>query len=130
MPAIEQMELDQKAVLWSVSTKVDNYGQNKVEDPIEINVRWENKSSSNRSSENQVTGIVAMISADREISVNSVMWKGELSDFVGSVAQNQQLCEVQNSGNVKDIKGRETRYEASLVRYKGTVPILEPGTGS
>lgn len=130
MPALEQMGLDQTAILWIVSNLTDNYGQNKIQDPIEISLRWENRSASSRGSENQVTGIVANISADREIPVNSILWKGELIDYSGTAEQNTQLCEVQSTGNVKDIKGRETRYEASLVRYKGILPILEPGTGS
>ena len=130
MPAIEQMELDQIAVLWLVSDLVDNYGQNKVQDPVEIPVRWENKRSSSRGDQTQVSAIVASISTDREIPENSVLWLGRVSDYVGSVTQNAKLCEVQSCDAIPDIKNREVRYVVSAVRYKGELPVLEPGTGS
>ena len=130
MPGIEQMELNQQAVYWAVSDLVTNYGQNKVEAPIEINVRWENFSQSNRGSETQVTAIVANITSDRLLAVNSILWKGRLVDYIGSDQQNASLCEVQKSGEVFDINGREVRYETSLSRYKGELAVIEPGTGS
>ncbi len=130
MPAIEQMELDQIAVLWAVSNLTDNYGQNKIQDPIEIPVRWENKRGSSRGAESQISTVIANISTDRELSENSIIWLGELADYTGSVEQNKKLCEVQSSDVIPDIKGREIRYTASLVRYKGEMAVLEPGTGS
>lgn len=124
------MELDKIAVYWAVAEITDNYGQNKVQDPVEIAIRWENRAASNRNPENQVSGIVAFVTTAFELPLNSILWKGRLADYTGSVIQNQQLCEVQSAGNIEDIKGREVRYESSLVRYKGTLAILEPGTGS
>ena len=120
MPAFEVFDLNQKAVLWPTAGPKDRYGVLQVGDPVEIFVRWENTRCEMLNSKGEVIGVDASVVTDRDITVGSRMWLGELADWygTGSGVEDDEVMQVLSVEKATDLKGRILRRELLLCRYK------------
>ncbi len=119
MPAIETSGLHQKAVLW-VESGFDNDGNVKVVAAVEIDVRWIEGKGDIRNAQSGSIDFDATAVIDREIAVGSIMWKGELDDYVATVVKYQ----VVDYREVPDIKGRKFRRVVKLMKFGTELPTL------
>lgn len=125
MPALEQMDRNQIALLW-VRTGTDDYGEHQVaNEAVEISVRWNNKKHIVSLANGTPVTIDALVITDREIEVGSAMWLGSLDDLPGTgTGSNPEtdLMEVVYCNVTKDLKGRNTRYSVGLKFSKDSLP--------
>lgn len=123
MPAIETAYRRQKAVLWPWSG-YDSYAEPLRGEPVEIDVRWLNKSREVPGPQGSPITVDATAVVDREIVVGSLMWLGELADWygTGSAGDDTALMEVVAYGEVPDLKGRDIRRTVGLVYFRDTPP--------
>lgn len=127
MPAPEQTNRYQKAVLWMASG-TDDYGQPKTVAPVEIRVRWITKRTQVNDPQGNAVSLDATAVVDRKISPGSVMWLGEYADFLGtgsgSASDDTELHEVKTYDETPDLKGRLVYRTVGLARYRDALPTL------
>lgn len=127
MPAIEYVDTPQIAILWPCSG-VDAYGKPQIDvnNPIELSVRWERSNEEILDPDGNTIKLDASVVVDRKIRVGSLMWLGELDDWVGTGSGSGQLdtelMEVVGYKNIPDLKGRTSWEEVGLIRYKNQLP--------
>lgn len=124
MPPLEEMDRYQDALYWP-TTGTDQYGQ-PVHDftagaVVCLKVRWVNKRRLSSDAQGSPITIDASVVSNRELTVGSLMWLGKLADTPGtSETPESDLMIVVGYDHAMDIKGRKTRREALLQRYKNT----------
>ncbi len=118
MPAPEVLNLTDYAVLWAAST-IGDYGMDKVSSPVEIRVRWEDSAEISGNAQDTVQATPAVIYVDREVTVGSVMWHGEMRNLPDSPTG---LWLVTGYNATPDLKGRNTQRTVTLARYNDTLP--------
>ncbi len=119
MPDLSSTFLNQTATYWAATGKVDNYGVPTHENPVEIEVNWnENKSLGGQ--KNGTQGIDASITSDVEIKVGSLLWLGEEDEWYGTGSANYdtELMIVQSVKWSSDCRGRDDIWVAQLKRCK------------
>lgn len=123
MPPPGRAWLRQKAVLWS-RDGTDRYGQPKVEaEPVEVKVRWTETHQQARDSQGNPVTINAQVVANREITVGSLMWKGELEAWYGTGSgggEDTERMEVVSFDDTKDLKNRSETRTYNLSYYRPT----------
>jgi hypothetical protein len=124
MPPLEQEELDQKALYWEFTEDSDEYGQPVVSaTPLELDVRWEYTQRQMVDPFGKLVAIDAMVVADRKLKVDSKMWLGELSEWLGvrtgsGGEEPDSVMYVKTYNRIPDLKGREVRHEVGLAFYR------------
>jgi len=127
MPSLETFDCVDDAVLWEASGKWDNFGQLKINDPIEIKVRWLVTHTDGQDAQgNKITFSVRM-SSTRPIALQSILRHGTLSEVDDPPTG---LCLAVSEEIGYDVKGRANRYEYRLTKFKDELPVIAPGTGS
>ena len=116
MPAIEKSNRKQYAVLWAtpISGSFDPFGESRIEDPIEIKVRWEDEKSE--------VGRKATVYVFQEIAEGSVMWKGKLTDLPPAPEKPRNLMQVVQYNETPDVKGRVNLRAVRLVLLGSQLP--------
>lgn len=131
MPALEQMDRAQTAVLWpraSGRAGVDKFGNPVVGDAEEVTVRWNKTKREATNAQGNKVQIVADIVADQALTIGDIMWLGSFDDLSGtayyhvSMVPTADVCQVITDDTTVDLKGRDTRYEYGLMRYTDTIP--------
>jgi len=128
MPHIETLYLNQKALLWAANGK-DNYGEVKVDDKVQINVRWEKGDTEGLDALGNKITVNSLVVVDREIAVGSILWKGTMDDYLSGEYgtgddQSVELEQVVNYSETPDIKARSFRRVVFTVRYSKELPTL------
>lgn len=126
MPPIETWGRFQKAVLWR-NGGYDNYGEVKVLDPVEIDVRWEDTHNETVDPNGNVVAKTAQVVVNQDIAIGSILWKGELADLPSPVTN---LHQVIGKTETPDLKNRNIRRQLTLMRYKNSLPDEVAGTGT
>lgn len=103
--SVETTELRQKAVLWA-RTGVDASADPTFGSPIEIDTRWEDAQGNARGQKGESESRSVTVFVDREISLGSKLWLGELADLPASPTG---LIEVVAYDAVPDLKARHYR---------------------
>lgn len=127
MPPLEIMDLYDRAVLLEFRRQDDD-GQPVVCGAEEISCRWEKKSGEIIDPKGRITQIDAVAVVDREIPVNSILWEGEIVDWLGtgsSGGPEPEMMRVVGIGEIPDLKGRSMRRVLNLQRFRGTKPTVE-----
>lgn len=120
MPSPETSGLYQKAVLWAI-TGYDKGAQPTYGSPTEIDVEWNSIDKLYRGTKNESVQLIAEVRTNEDIAVGSVLWQGELADWVDSGgAGNSELLEVVLQQKVWDAKGREMLRSYSLALKSGS----------
>lgn len=120
MSVFGRKNLKQKAVLWAAST-ADQHGRPRVIDPVEVKVRWEDTRRESNDPQNLVVSTDITIDVDREVTVESVLWLGELVDLPAAPSP---LYKVIGYDGTQDMKGRKVQHSAVLARYGGSLPTI------
>jgi hypothetical protein len=123
MPAPERRGRYQKAVLWE-KTGRDRYNEPTTAAPVEISVRWENRASQQLDPQGNTIRVDATVIVNQDIAIGSVMWEGELLDFIGtgSDGTDTQTMEVVTNNVIPDLKNRARLRTVGLVFYRDTLP--------
>ena len=125
MPSLEQMDRNQKALLWAKSGN-DSYGEMMRSAPVEIDVRWVWKRRQVVDADGNALAVDATIITDRVIKEGSLMWLGTQADFLGSGSDDPELelVQVLTMGRTEDILGKpgNVRYEVAAAYYRSTQP--------
>lgn len=125
MPGLEVASLHQKAVLWAAAApserEYDSYGERKVNNPVELKVRWEEGLTEAIDPNGQTVALDAVVVVDRDVEVGSIMWEGELGTQESTPVN---LKEVVSFSKIPDIKGRKFRRVCGLRRFSDELPTL------
>jgi hypothetical protein len=105
-------------VYWE-SLGADNYGQARVKQPVEFRCRWELGATLIDSPLANIHNIAGRAFVDREIPVQSIVWRGKLEDLDGEL---EGLMQVVDYGEVSDVKGLSPRRNILLIRWHGQLP--------
>ena len=84
MVYLETTSRRQRATYWPAGTTSTSTGQKKVQAPIEIKVRWEDKEQDALNAEGEVIRVDASAVVDRDIEVGSIMWLGRKRDWTAT----------------------------------------------
>lgn len=125
MPALEQTDRRQSAVLWT-KTGVGRDGQPTYASPVELDpslrtgVRWvwSRKDAVDADTETLTADATAVV--DRYIVPGSLMWLGKLLDWygVGSSGNDTGLMVVLDYKTTIDVRNRHTRRCVTLARCR------------
>lgn len=120
MPALERSDLNQRCLYWPFSG-YDAFGQPTVSTtPTEIPCRWVWTHREAVDAKGNTIALDADIALALSPHVGAHLWLGTLEQWngtgSGSATVDQDLCEVQLSKNVPDVKGRVHRYTVSVMR--------------
>ncbi len=125
---METDNCDQLATYLESLDRADNFGNPKVYEPIELNVRWENTSRMVLDPQRNPIQIDAVVVVDQRIPNNSILWLGALTEFGEPY---RDLVRVAFSSEVPDIKQVNVRRRVFCVKYSDALPtIVTVGTGS
>jgi hypothetical protein len=133
MPPPERRNFHQMAVLWSyVRTSAD--GEPILAQPVNLRCRWEEGQTEIPNADGTFLTVDATVSTIQNILLNSIIWEGQyLPD--GTYQDPQKvvykvptiyLYEVVIRNRGKNVRGRVTRYEFGIRRYKDILPTVLP----
>lgn len=109
----------QKAVYWARKTTLglpssDTYGKPQFNAPIELSVRWDDKTERVVGANSEEVLSVAQVMVDRDVS-NGLLKKGTLASLTSHDPQdNTNVFEVQAMQITPNFKNTETLYVAYL----------------
>lgn len=121
MPGPEQTELNQDAILWRYASK-DDYNRPIVSQPEEIAVRFKLGQVQSMDQKGSVISYDGSAVTEEIYQIDSILWIGRLKDMPESPTP---LYQIKSYRETPDLKGRETKFTAMLMRYTDTLPALE-----
>src|ERR1035438_9355007 len=127
MPPLEQQFRTQPAVLWAIAVDangtplLDSYGKPKVQEPIELLVRWTDTQQSSLGAQENVEISSAQVVVDRPIALNSIMRKGTMQSLSNPPGN---LHRVAQYNETMDIKGRAAARTVTLVHFAESLPTV------
>ena len=121
MPGPEQTELNQDAILWRYSSK-DDYNRPVVKQPEEVKVRFKLGQVQSTDAKGSVISYDGSAVTEETYPIDSILWIGKLSDMPAAPTP---LYQVKSYRETPDLKGRETKFTAMLMRYTDTLPTIE-----
>lgn len=128
MSAID-LEVDDElawAVLWEfVRTAGD--GEPVVAAPVQIPARWLWQSTVSSGPDTATVALAGRVLVDREISLDSIMWEGKLSEWNALTPPQREdwLVQVKTTSTVEDIKGDAVRRKVGVQFFRGRLPQVE-----
>jgi hypothetical protein len=123
VPPIERSYRRQWAVLWEPAG-LDNFGEARVAAPREVRVRWTDTRSDEAGGGGGSEPHDATVVVGERIVVDSIMWKGRLSEWDPS--KPQDLMMGLRYSETPDIKVRFTAREVALRRFREKLPAVAP----
>ena len=112
----------QKAVLWAYSS-TDETGDPVVSAAAEISCRWEHRKSQIVGPEGKPVAVDAEVWVTSEIALDSILWKGELTDLPNPV-ENVDLYVVVAYNEIPDLWDRTRERTVLLARYGQSLPTV------
>lgn len=109
-----------KAVYWAFSS-LDMHGQPTVSAATELDVRWEHGLAQEITPQTNPQSVDATVWVKQDVTVQSVMWLGALTDLPSPVTDVLEVIEFQK---IPDIKGRDYERVALLRRYADSLPTV------
>lgn len=122
MPSLEQMDRNQWALWWD-PVGVDEHNRRTFRPPAAFRVRWVQKRRELTNAQGDTLVTDGTVVLGRDIPVGSLLWLGEEADWYGTGSNNEddRVMEVISVDKTPDLKGRVTRYEATVMRYTDTI---------
>lgn len=122
MSAIETRDLLQKIVLWPF-VSYDSYGGFIVGPAHELSARWSRNRRETIDAQGTKIALDATVVVAQKIIVGSLVWLGELADWLGtgSAGDDSELMQVATYSETPDLRNKFIRREIGLVRYKDSV---------
>lgn len=144
MPALEILDLRQRAVVWFRAFDIngvprsDQFGQPVVFAPAEMLVRWVEQQREALDPKGNTITVDGTIVAAQAIPLDSVAWLGSLADFptaltlpgLGTGAEPEGLpwpsglVLIKTSSTASDLKNRFVRRSYGYQRYKDATPTV------
>ena len=132
MPPFEYDDLNQTAVLIPPQVvaglpRTNRMGEIVYDIPLQIPVRWSYVKKESTDAKGNTITISADIVAAVSIVVGSLMLLGTMESYVGTGSAGGDAIEfmrVETRNWTLDLKGRITRYEYELSRFRGKVPTI------
>jgi len=122
MPAVEVVDFIHYAVLWRKAGS-DRFGKPITSNPVEIRCRWIETRKEKTDAQGNTVTIDAQVYINTDITVGSLMWKGRLSELLGTASpMSGNIMQVISFNRTPDLKGRNHRSMASVSRYMDTLP--------
>jgi hypothetical protein len=121
VPALEIVNLKQRAVLWATSGK-SRYGEPTVASPVEIRVRWEEGLSESIDDSATPIAVNATVDVDRDVAAGSILRLGKLADLPSPVTDG--LMEVISFDKTPDIKSRVFQRSVTVRRWRSSLPTV------
>lgn len=126
MPHFTTRNLNQYAVLYAAlntgnPSDLDDSGTRKVSAAVQIPVRWEDDRKELEDAHGNSIIVDAVVTVDRSITQDSLMWKGQKADLPSPVTD---LYVVTAYVEVPTIKRSKFYREVGLVRYTDTLPTI------
>lgn len=119
MPPFEEMDLTDDAVYWPIEGR-DKHGEPLIGDAVPIECRWVESQTEALDPTGATIPIDVTVKVDREIAIDSILWKGRLEDF--DPTEKPVLMQVKTKSTTPDIKGRHVAREIGLMFYKKSLP--------
>ena len=139
MPAIETMDLHQRAVLYAAATAThpfDAFGNRQVIAPVEVACRWVKRRRELTDPNRGTIVTEATVILAQQAKEGSILWLGSFSDLqdsgrgTGTGADDGptgDIHEVVSSTVTPDLKNRHTRWEHQVRRYTDSLPEIVAG---
>lgn len=126
MPPIERAHRKDPVVVWE-KIRVNDQNEPIVGEPSEIKVRFQHRRIETISPDGTPILIEALITPTYEIPIDSIIWKGTMQEYgLLNLNEQQEYWQVVIHNIATDVKGRSTRYQFGLRRFRGSLP--EVGT--
>lgn len=126
MPAPETNDLLDSAILWRFSDRKDDYNRPIVSQYEEVMINFSlgraKTRTESRDAKSSVISYDATAITEETYPIDSILWIGELRDMPEKPTP---LYQVKGYSESNDIKNRETKYRANLMRYTDTLPTIE-----
>jgi hypothetical protein len=122
VPDFETMDRGQAAVYWPAAGRGNEFGEPQVGAAEEIRVRWVDRKADVLDPAGNTVSLDAQVVTDFRVPPGSRLWKGELADWygTGSAADDDEVMVAVTAAEATDLKGRTTRYEVGLKRFRDT----------
>lgn len=124
MPPIETSDLYQPAIYWAI-VGYDGDGEPKVSDtPEQLYVRWERNAKEFINPNGLTIRVDAAAAVPCRTKEGSLLKPGLLQDLAGTAMNDdgEELMQVVAYKEALDLKGRNTRREVGLRKFRGTLP--------
>jgi hypothetical protein len=121
MPSMETSNLNQHAVVWSPNGH-SRTGDKKVNAGIELKVRWEDLTLTDRPSKGDEQQYDARVIVKQDVDIGSIFWQGKESELPDPVTNVDTLYEVIEFRKTPDVKGRNFRRVCYLSKWSNTLP--------
>jgi hypothetical protein len=132
MPAPEYSHRLQTALLFAQTNRFNAYGEPLVDDPVEIQVRWDWVYNETLDPKTNNISLDAKVVVGQYVPLGSLMWLGTLSEWYGGSGtgsgsastqeQGNQLMEVKTVTVDPDLKARNVYTTVGLMRYRNVLP--------
>lgn len=122
MPPLETMDRHTAAVYWR-KTGVDRYAKPLLAVPVELSVRWVDEQREVTSPEGNTLVSTVTLTLGQDVALGDIFWRGALADLPGTVqTPDGDVMQVIGRRKVQDMKGRNVRFTAYLMKYSDTLP--------
>lgn len=115
------MGMVNRAVVWPIA-RHDGDGFPLVLSPTDLRVRWEEKNIEMVDPNGERIQVDVILTSPQQIIIGSIMWEGTIATLPGSGVPTTNIYEVVARDRGDELKGRVTRYEFGLKRYKDKIP--------
>lgn len=122
MPSPENNDLLDSAILWRKSDTKNDYNRPVLRPYEEVNIDFSLKRRQSTDAKGSVINYDATAITEETYPIDSILWVGKLKDMP---ALPTPLYVVKGYSESNDIKNRETKYRANLVRYTDALPTVE-----
>lgn len=120
MPTPEDDLRYDKAVVW-MANGLDVDGRRRVDQPVELRVRWNANSHEGTDSEGNLVRMDGAMTVRQDVPVGSLVWLGALDDLPSPLVD---LKRVADFGSGPDLKRRYYRRVCHLTRYGDALPTV------
>lgn len=122
MPAPETNDLLDSAILWRKSDTKDDYNRPVLRPYEEVMVNFSLKRRQSTDAKGTVISYDATAITEETYPIDSILWVGELKNMPASPTP---LYVIKGWDETNDVKNRETKHRAVLMRYTDTLPTVE-----
>lgn len=125
MPPLERTDRLQRAAYWEASG-YDDYGRPLLLNPVELLVRWVDDDRDVLDDQGNTIALNATVIANQNLAVGSLMRLGTLAEALDNPGS---YLEVKTFNATRDIKGRNLRRAAGLMRAGDRLGVPAPAVG-
>lgn len=130
MPALEEANLYQKAILWPNTGAIDDQGNPTLGPPVVLPCRWVMKRVQSVRPDGTSIGLDAQVDVKQKIELGGNMWLSplgiEASDAdvlsawygVGSAGESTEVMRVETYSNTPDVSRKFYKHSVGLTRHK------------